>query len=164
MASSWSEAQVFVVNREGTCTLSIRVPELVGCQPWDWCEDADRERVREHFVQACMFRREQAGFQATFVRQNQKALVRLRLSPIDDGEGVLGTYCRVFEDVLTGQEHHILALVAGGATTAEASEVMRISESTVRSHVASIKTKLGIVEDRGLAQAAQQFGLSKSGG
>jgi DNA-binding NarL/FixJ family response regulator len=44
---------------------------------------------------------------------------------------------------LTAREEEVLASVAGGRTTAEISEDLHISLSTVKTHVASLMTKLG---------------------
>ncbi|MEV5409559.1 response regulator transcription factor [Thermopolyspora sp. NPDC052614] len=47
-------------------------------------------------------------------------------------------------DALTVREEEILAAVARGLTNSEIAEAMHISLSTVKSHVASLMTKLGV--------------------
>jgi DNA-binding NarL/FixJ family response regulator len=53
-------------------------------------------------------------------------------------------------DQITEREHEVLRLVARGATNAEVATTLHVSEATVKSHIGSIFTKLG-VRDRAAA-------------
>jgi DNA-binding NarL/FixJ family response regulator len=53
-------------------------------------------------------------------------------------------------DRLTGREHRVLQLMAGGATNAEIADAMYVAEATVKTDVRSIFGKLGL-RDRAAA-------------
>lgn len=53
-------------------------------------------------------------------------------------------------DLITEREHDVLRLIARGATNAEVAAALFVSEATVKSHIGSIFTKLG-VRDRAAA-------------
>ncbi len=47
-------------------------------------------------------------------------------------------------ELLTPREREVLQLLADGETTQEMSEGLKVSESTVRTHVENMRTKLGV--------------------
>ncbi|HKF57586.1 MAG TPA: response regulator transcription factor [Blastocatellia bacterium] len=61
---------------------------------------------------------------------------------------------------LTAREREVITLVAGGLTTKQIADRLFISEKTVRNHLASIYSKLGISYRLELAVYAYQNGLS----
>lgn len=163
---SLADSYVLVVDPDGTCVLNPRVPHTVGEKPWDWCVPEDRDACRENFVRACMFREEVPRFETRMRYQDRVVRLRMHLFPLDQrttGGQVLCVYHRVFDADLTKRERHVLALVAGGASTEQAAEALGVTASTVRDHVAAVKRKLRIESAEGLAMAAHHFGLAGSG-
>ncbi|MEN0112164.1 MAG: helix-turn-helix transcriptional regulator [Planctomycetota bacterium] len=163
--STLADSYVLVVASDGTCVLSPRAPEAVGGKPWDWCIEEDRERCREAFVRACMFREAVAGFETRMRYKDRVVRIAMKLFPLDAAGGgqVLCTYHRVFDAVLTPRERNVLALVAGGATPKEAADALGVSPSTVRDYVASLKRKLRIDTPEGLINAGRHYGLVGAG-
>ncbi|MEO0529554.1 MAG: helix-turn-helix transcriptional regulator [Planctomycetota bacterium] len=163
---SFADSYVLVVDPDGTCVLNPRVPETVGQKPWEWCVDDDREACRESFVRACMFREEVANFETRMRYKERVIRLRMRLFPLDrqaSGGQVLCVYHRVFDARLTPRERNVLALVAGGATNAQAATALGLSASTIRDYVAAIKRKLKIEQPEGFVMAAHHFGLAGGG-
>ncbi|MCP2356929.1 DNA-binding NarL/FixJ family response regulator [Nonomuraea thailandensis] len=60
---------------------------------------------------------------------------------------------------LSEREHSVLRLVAGGATNREAAAALFISETTVKTHLAHIYTKLGVSDRAAAAATAYARGL-----
>lgn len=58
---------------------------------------------------------------------------------------------------LTSREHDVLRLYVTGITAAQMSDVLKISEPTVATHLRSIRTKLDVEGRAGLMAAAQQL-------
>lgn len=152
-----------VVDADGTCVLNPRMPQLVGTRPWEWCVLEDQPRCREAFVQACMFRKDQPSFGVEVNHEGRVIRISMRLFPLETGQ-VLCLFHRLFEGELTDRERHVLALVAGGASAPEVAQVLRITASTARDHIASIKRKLSIRHAEGFRLAAHHFGLSGRSG
>ncbi|MEM9185285.1 MAG: helix-turn-helix transcriptional regulator [Planctomycetota bacterium] len=159
-----ADCYTFVVDPDGKCVLHPRVPHLVGTRPWDWCIDADQEKCRTAFVQACMFREPQDGVEIRVMFEGRVIRLALRLYPLES-EGsksgqVLCLFHRVFEGELTKRERHVLALVAGGADASQVADVLGITASTARDHISRIKRKLSIHHPEGFRLAAHHFGLA----
>jgi DNA-binding NarL/FixJ family response regulator len=154
LADSYSQ----VIDRDGRVAICPRIPSVVGNFPWEWCVEADREACRENFIQACMFRKEGIKFQSRVELNGRVIRVAFQLFPLETGQ-VLCLFSRVFEGTVTTRERHVLALLAGGASTAEIAETLAMSESTARDHIASLKKKLNISHPEGFRLAAQYFGL-----
>ena len=148
----------FVAGADGTCVLHPRMPQLAGTRPWDWCIEEDRERCREAFVEACMFRQECPAFEARVRFEGRIIRLAFRLFPLDTGQ-VLCQFRRVFEDELSLRERHVLSLLAGGANSAEIAKALGITASTARDHMANIKKKLNIRHREGFRMAAYYFGI-----
>lgn len=66
-------------------------------------------------------------------------------------------------DGLTDREHQVLRLMARGATNAEISEQLFVSEATVKSHVGSIFAKLGARDRAAAIVLAYDHGLVEPG-
>jgi len=66
-------------------------------------------------------------------------------------------------DLLTEQEHRILSLIAEGLTNRRISERVRLSERTVKHHVSSILSKLGLARRAEAAAYAARHGVDRSG-
>ena len=64
-------------------------------------------------------------------------------------------------DVCSGREVEVLGLVAEGATNSEIGERLYISETTVRSHVQSLRQKLGVRNRVDLVVLAHRAGLAE---
>jgi DNA-binding NarL/FixJ family response regulator len=65
---------------------------------------------------------------------------------------------------LTDREHDVLRLIAGGATNAEIANALHVSGGTVKSHVGSIFTKLGVRDRAGAIVYAYQHGIASPPG
>lgn len=61
---------------------------------------------------------------------------------------------------LTSRELEVLAEIGRGATNAEITRALFIAETTVKTHVSSLLTKLGVRDRVALALTAQRAGLS----
>ena len=61
---------------------------------------------------------------------------------------------------LTSRELEVLAEIGHGATNAEIARTLFIAETTVKTHVSSLLTKLGVRDRVALALTAQRAGLS----
>jgi DNA-binding NarL/FixJ family response regulator len=61
---------------------------------------------------------------------------------------------------LTEREHEVLRLIAGGATNTEIAASLHVSAGTVKSHVGSIFTKLGVRDRAGAIVYAYQHGIA----
>lgn len=64
---------------------------------------------------------------------------------------------------LTEREHDVLRLVARGATNAEVAATLFVSEATVKSHIGSIFTKLGVRDRAAAIVFAYDHGLVAPG-
>ena len=67
-------------------------------------------------------------------------------------------------DELTDREHHVLRLMARGATNAEIAQELHVSAATVKSHVRSIFTKLGTRDRAAAIVLAFDHGVVDLGG
>jgi DNA-binding NarL/FixJ family response regulator len=65
---------------------------------------------------------------------------------------------------LTEREHEVLRLIAEGATNAEIAASLHVSGGTVKSHVGSIFTKLGVRDRPGAIVYAYQHGIASPPG
>ena len=65
---------------------------------------------------------------------------------------------------LTDREHDVLRLIAEGATNAEIADRLHVSGGTVKSHVGSIFTKLGVRDRAGAIVYAYQHGIASPPG
>ena len=61
---------------------------------------------------------------------------------------------------LTDREHDVLRLIAGGATNAEIADALHVSGGTVKSHVGSIFSKLGVRDRAAAIVYAYQHGIA----
>lgn len=148
----------FVVDPDGTCVLYPRLPQLIGTQPWTWCAEEDQALCKQSFVDACMFRKEGIAFEARVLFEGRYLRLSFRLFPLDTGQ-VLCMFRRIFEGELSIRERHVLALLAGGASSPQIATALGITPSTARDHVANIKRKLNIRRREGFRLAAHFYGL-----
>jgi DNA-binding NarL/FixJ family response regulator len=65
---------------------------------------------------------------------------------------------------LTDREHDVLRLIAAGATNAEIAEKLHVSSGTVKSHIGSIFTKLGVRDRAAAIVYAYQHGIASPPG
>jgi hypothetical protein len=149
----------FVVDPDGTCVMSPRVPSLIGTRPWDWCVEEDKAACREAFIEACMFRQEEVSIKSRVRFEGRVIRLGFHLFPLATGQ-VLCLFNRIFEGELSLRERHVLALMAGGAKAPQIAKVLRITQSTARDHIANIKRKLSIKHPEGIRLAAHYFDLS----
>lgn len=157
---SLSDCYVLIAASDGTCVLHPRVPKAVGMKPWDFSHPDDREDLRERFVRACMFRESVDAFQTRLVCGTETLVVTMQMFPLDNGQ-VLVTYSRVFDEPLTPRERMVLAMFSGGSSYAETAQALRISESTVRDHIANLKRKLRVETSEALKLAARSAALNE---
>ena len=154
---------VVVVSRDGRVVHNPQHPETCGEYPWDWCwNNEDRQRWREAFVEACMFRRDQADVSVSLRIKDKLFDYRTWLEPAGD-DLVVCRLVRSFPQTLSAQERAVLSLVAGGANNSEIAKALGIKSATVRSHIASTRRKLHVRRPEGLLLAALQMGVSADG-
>jgi DNA-binding NarL/FixJ family response regulator len=65
---------------------------------------------------------------------------------------------------LSDREHDVLSLIAEGATNAEIAHTLHVSSGTVKSHVGSIFTKLGVRDRAAAIVYAYQHGIASPPG
>jgi DNA-binding NarL/FixJ family response regulator len=65
---------------------------------------------------------------------------------------------------LTEREHDVLRLIADGATNAEIADTLHVSGGTVKTHVGSIFTKLGVRDRAAAIVYAYQHGIASPSG
>lgn len=145
---------VLVVARDGTCLYSPNLTAFVDRYPWDLCwEEKGKSRLREAFIEACMFRRRQEAVPAPLRIGDRSFDFEAWLDPTG-AELVICRMVRVFANVLSPREKDVLSLVAGGASNAEISRLLGTRESTVRAHLKKMRQKLGVTRPEGLLLAA----------
>ena len=66
---------------------------------------------------------------------------------------------RVERPLLSGREHQILTLIAGGRTGPEIGRLLHLSSSTVKSHTAHLFEKLGVSDRASAVAVAMRRGL-----
>ena len=116
--------------------------------------------ARETLGEAAFAAAEAAGRALSF-----DALLDELLAVLEDGRGALATWTRVRstsqqpDNLLSPREREVLALVAEGRSNKEIAEALFIAPSTVKSHVASLLTKLDADNRAQLATIAAQRGL-----
>ena len=145
---------VLVVARDGTCLYSPNLTDLVDRHPWELCwEESGRARLKEAFVEACMFRRRQEAVPVALRIKHRSYDFEAWLDPTGL-ELVICRMVRVFTSTLSRREKDVLSLVAGGASNAEISRLLGTQESTIRSHLKKMREKLGVTRPEGLLLAA----------
>lgn len=145
---------VIVVARDGRCRFSPNLPGLEDAYPWELCWDADgMARLREAFIDACMFRRRRHDVPASLRIAGRCYDFRVWLDPAGD-DLVIGRLVRRFGETLSPREREVLSLVAGGAANAEIARLLNASEATIRSHLKNMRDKLGVSRSEGLLIAA----------
>ena len=145
---------VLVVARDGTCLYSPNLKAFLDRHPWDLCWEAEgKARLREAFIDACMFRRPQEAVPASLRIDDRAFDFEAWLDPTGS-ELVICRMIRVFTHSLSPREKDVLSLVAGGASNAEISRLLGTRESTVRSHLKKMREKLGVTRPEGLLLAA----------
>ena len=149
---------VIVVRRDGRCLYSPNLPGLADAYPWELCWEAEGlARVREAFIDACMFRRRRADVPASLRVGERCCEFRLWLDPAGD-DLVVGRLVRRFGVELSDREREVLSLVAAGASNGRIARLLGVSDGTVRSHLKSMRRKLGVKRNEGLLLAAAGIG------
>ncbi len=145
---------VLVVGRDGKCLSSPNLEAFVDRHPWELCwEEKGKVRLREAFIQACMFRRRQEAVPAP-LRIDERAFdFEAWLDPTGS-ELVICRMVRVFTNTLSPREKDVLSLVAGGMPNVKIARLLGTRESTVRSHLKRMREKLGVARPEGLLLAA----------
>ena len=145
---------VVVVGRDGRALYSPNLAPLVGQFPWEFCwAGDDRQRLREAFVQACMFRRPQDAIPFSIRIDEREFEFQAWLDPAGP-ELVVCRFVRVFTNRLSPREKDVLSLVAGGATNREIARLLGTCEPTIRAHLKNIRDKPGVSRPEGLLLAA----------
>ncbi len=67
-------------------------------------------------------------------------------------------------DELTPREHEVLVALAGGATNAEIAATLHLGETTVKTHVSRVLTKLGARDRTQAVVLAYEMGVVRPGG
>jgi DNA-binding NarL/FixJ family response regulator len=65
---------------------------------------------------------------------------------------------------LTAREHEVLVALAGGATNAEIATALHLGETTVKTHVSRVLTKLGARDRTQAVVLAYEMGVVRPGG
>lgn len=153
---------VLVVNSSGNVIECPGQTYFAARFPWELCwSDADQQLWREAFVQACMFRTRQEGIRVSLRvphRGNNPTGDRCLeviswLVPLSSGD-VLVRMVRIAAKELSEQDRRVLRLVSAGESNSGIAHALGITESTVRTHLARMREKLGIDRSELLVAAA----------
>jgi len=142
---------------------SQRDPEEIVCHKfWEFVEPQDRDVVERAFAQAA-WKHCFSTCEARVLDTPDKSPVELHFSPVEVGDSCLiVTHVHVREDpedALTTREVEIVKLLCCDMTSAEIGEQLGIATSTVDSHAANIRRKLGVHGLAGMALAAARSRL-----
>ena len=105
-----------------------------------------------------------AGAAGYVTKDQHPAVIREAVAAVARGEG------RWFVPIprrpaelspLTGREHEVLALLAGGAENAAIADQLHVSEHTVKNHLTAVYSKLGVASAREAIAWAWRSGLAR---
>lgn len=125
----------------------IDAHKLVGQRLSDW---ADGENHREEIktkISRCIVHHEPADFTAHLLIQGQRVILKITTSCLSLQEVAAITTAKVIPlsiSELSDREKECLTLLARGRTTKQIGRQLRIASSTVETHMARAKVKLGL--------------------
>ena len=156
-------------HRPDVALVDLRMPELDGAGVIAEIRRADPAArviiLTTYDTEEDIYRAVRAGARGYLLKDARRGELLEAIRRVHRGETVLPSHVtaklahRMTDDSLSQREREVLALLADGKTNREIGTAIHIEESTVKSHLRSIFTKLHVVSRTEAVTAAMRRGL-----